>query len=57
MEELTKQIATVEIQLRNEDFVTKAPEHVVQRERDKRGELKERWTKLRDRLEQLYAME
>jgi valyl-tRNA synthetase len=57
MEDLTKQIASVEIQLRNEDFVTKAPEHVVQRERDKRSELKERWTKLRDRLEQLYSME
>ncbi len=56
MEELTQRIAEVEIRLRNPSFVEKAPEHVVQRERDKRDELRQRWEKLRDRLEQLYAL-
>ena len=56
MEVLTQRIADVEIRLRNEDFVNKAPEHVVQREREKRDELRERWIKLRDRLMQLNAM-
>ena len=56
MESLTQRIAEVEIRLRNEDFVTKAPEHVVQREREKRDDLRERWLRLRDRLTQLNAM-
>jgi valyl-tRNA synthetase len=56
MEELTQRIAALEIRLRNENFVTKAPEHVVQRERDKLQETRERWTLLRGRLEQLMAL-
>jgi len=56
MEDLTKRIADVEIRLRNEDFVTKAPAQVVQRERDKRDDLRERWTRLRERLEELSEM-
>ncbi len=56
MEDLTRRIADVEIRLRNEDFVNKAPPHVVQREREKRDDLRERWVKLRDRLMQLNAM-
>ncbi|MFL7810021.1 MAG: class I tRNA ligase family protein, partial [Anaerolineae bacterium] len=56
MEDLTKRIADVEIRLRNEDFVTKAPAQVVQRERDKRDNLRQRWTRLRERLEELSEM-
>jgi len=56
MEELTQRLGDVEIRLANEGFRTKAPEHVVQRERAKRDEIRERWTKLRDRLEQLMAL-
>ncbi len=56
MEDLTKRLADVEIRLQNQDFVTKAPEQVVQRERDKRDELRERWTRLRERLEELEAL-
>jgi valyl-tRNA synthetase len=56
MEDLTKRIAEVEIRLRNENFTTKAPGHVVQRERDKRDELRETWSRLRERLEQLSAL-
>ena len=56
MEALTQQIADTEIRLRNQDFVTKAPEHVVQREREKRDELRGRWTKLRDRLAELSSL-
>jgi valyl-tRNA synthetase len=56
MEELTQRIAQVEIRLRNQDFVSKAPEHVVQRERDKRDELRERWSRLRERLQELYSL-
>jgi len=56
MEKLTQRIAEVEIRLRNENFTTKAPEHVVQRERDKRDDLRERWERLRERLAQLYAL-
>jgi valyl-tRNA synthetase len=56
METLTQRIADAEIRLRNENFITRAPEHVVQRERDKRDELRERWGRLRVRLEQLNAL-
>ena len=56
MEDLTKRIAEVEIRLRNDNFTTKAPEHVVQRERDKRDDLRERWERLRERLAELYAL-
>jgi valyl-tRNA synthetase len=56
MEDLTKRIGDVEIRLQNEGFVTKAPEHVVQRERDKRDNLRERWTRLRERLEELSSL-
>jgi valyl-tRNA synthetase len=53
MEGLTKRIGDLEIRLRNENFVNKAPEHVVQRERDRRDEARDRWVRLRDRLHQL----
>jgi valyl-tRNA synthetase len=56
MEDMTKRIAEVEIRLRNESFTTKAPKHVVQRERDKRDDLRARWERLRERLAQLYAL-
>jgi len=56
MEDLTKRIAQVEIRLRNDSFVNKAPEEVVQRERDKKDELRERWTRLRNRLQEMYAL-
>jgi valyl-tRNA synthetase len=53
MEALTQRIGDLEIRLRNEDFVNKAPAHVVQRERERRDEARDRWVRLRDRLEQL----
>jgi valyl-tRNA synthetase len=53
METLTKRIGDLEIRLRNENFVNKAPAHVVQRERDRRDEARDRWVRLRDRLHQL----
>jgi valyl-tRNA synthetase len=56
MEALTQRIGDLEIRLRNQDFVTKAPEHVVERERAKRDEARERWTRLRDRLQQLMSL-
>jgi valyl-tRNA synthetase len=56
MEEVTQRIADVEIRLRNESFVTKAPEQVVQRERDKRDTLRERWIRLRNRLQELSTL-
>jgi valyl-tRNA synthetase len=56
MEALTKRIGDLEIRLRNENFLSKAPEHVVQRERERRDESRERWVRLRDRLEQLDAL-
>jgi valyl-tRNA synthetase len=56
MEELTQRIGELEIRLRNESFVTRAPEHVVERERQKRDESRERWMLLRDRLQQLMTM-
>ncbi len=56
MEDLTQRLADVEIRLRNENFVNKAPEHVVQRERDKRAGLRERWTTLKARLQQLSEL-
>jgi valyl-tRNA synthetase len=56
METLTKRIGDLEIRMRNENFLSKAPEHVVQRERERRDEARERWVRLRDRLEQLDAL-
>jgi valyl-tRNA synthetase len=56
MEALIKRIGDLEIRLRNEDFLNKAPEHVVERERQRRDEARERWVRLRDRLHQLDAL-
>ena len=56
MEALTKRIGDLEIRLRNENFLSKAPAEVVQRERERRDEARERWVRLRDRLEQLDAL-
>ena len=56
MESLTKRIGDLEIRLRNEGFLKKAPEHVVQRERERRDEARERWVRLRDRLQQLDVL-
>jgi len=56
MEDLTQKIAQVEIRLRNTNFVEKAPEHVVNRERAKRDGLRERWETLRTRLKELYDL-
>jgi valyl-tRNA synthetase len=53
MEALTKRIGDLEIRLRNESFISKAPAHVVQRERERRDEARDRWVRLRDRLQQL----
>jgi len=56
MAELTKHTGSVEARLRNESFVTKAPAHVVQRERDKLADLCERHARLSDRLDELNAL-
>jgi valyl-tRNA synthetase len=56
MESLTKRIGDLEIRLRNENFLTKAPEEVVERERQRRDEARERWVRLRDRLHQLDTL-
>jgi valyl-tRNA synthetase len=56
MESLTGRIGDLEIRLRNEGFLNKAPEHVVQRERERRDEARERWVRLRDRLQQLETL-
>jgi valyl-tRNA synthetase len=56
MEALTKRSGDLEIRLRNESFLSKAPEEVVQRERERRDEARERWVRLRDRLQQLDAL-
>ena len=56
MEDLTQKIAQVEIRLRNTNFIEKAPEHVVNRERAKRDKLRERWETLRTRLQELYEL-
>ncbi len=56
MESLTQRIADVEIRLRNTKFLEKAPEQVVQREREKRDELRARWSTLKARLQQLNAI-
>ena len=56
MEDLTQRIAEAEIRLRNSNFLSKAPEHVVQREREKRDALREQWSKLKVRLQQLNEL-
>jgi valyl-tRNA synthetase len=56
METLTQRMAEVEIRLRNTSFLNKAPEHVVQRERDKRDDLRERWALLRNRWQELSTL-
>ncbi|MBC7252326.1 MAG: class I tRNA ligase family protein, partial [Anaerolineae bacterium] len=56
MEQLTKLIADSQILLTNQDFLSKAPEHVIQKERDKAASYREKWEKLRDRLESLGGL-
>ena len=56
MEQLTKLIADSQILLTNENFIAKAPAHVVQKERDKVEGYRERWQKLRERLESLGGL-
>ena len=56
MENLTQRIADSEIRLRNSDFLSKAPEQVVQREKEKRDGLREQWSTLRTRLQQLNEL-
>ena len=53
IEEVTKGIAGSEKLLANEDFLAKAPEQVVQRERDKLADYRQRQAKLQERLESL----
>ena len=50
IEEVTKGIAGSEKLLANEDFLVKAPEQVVQRERDKLAGYRQRQAKLQERL-------
>jgi valyl-tRNA synthetase len=53
LEEVGVQIAASEKLLANQGFVTKAPAHIVGRERDKLADLQEQAAKLRERLESL----
>jgi len=55
IEEVTKGIAGSGKLLANEDFLAKAPEQVVQRERDKLADYRQRQTKLQERLQSLQA--
>ncbi len=50
IEGLAKQLAGAEKRLENEQFVTRAPAEVVEREREKAGALREQEGKLRDKL-------
>ncbi|MDY7042500.1 MAG: class I tRNA ligase family protein, partial [Chloroflexota bacterium] len=56
MERLTQLIADSQILLTNQDFTSKAPEHVVQRERDKVEGYRGKWQTLRERLESLGGL-
>jgi len=56
MEQLTQLIADGQILLTNKNFISKAPEHVVQKERDKVDGYREKWQKLRERLESLGGL-
>ncbi len=56
MERLTKLIADSQILLTNKDFTSKAPAHIVQKERDKVTKYREKWQKLRERLESLGGL-
>jgi valyl-tRNA synthetase len=50
LEETEQEIQRAEGMLANENFVTKAPEHVVQRQRDRLAEQQERYERLEARL-------
>jgi valyl-tRNA synthetase len=53
IEEVAKGIAGSEKLLANEDFLAKAPAHVVERERDKLADYRQRQAKLQERLRSL----
>ncbi|OQY16840.1 MAG: hypothetical protein B6I35_15360 [Anaerolineaceae bacterium 4572_32.2] len=53
LEKVRAQISRSKDLLANEGFATKAPEHVIQRERDKLADLQEHAAKLQERLEGL----
>jgi valyl-tRNA synthetase len=55
IEEVTKGIAGSEKLLANKDFLNKAPEQVVQRERDKLTDYRQRQAKLQEQLESLQV--
>ncbi len=55
LEETTAQLAAVNARLANDGFVSKAPAHVVERERAKQQELAERERLLRQRLADLRS--
>ena len=53
--EVTQAIVRSEQLLANEDFLAKAPEQVLQRERDKLADYRQRWAKLQERLQSLQS--
>jgi valyl-tRNA synthetase len=55
IEEVTKGIAGSEKLLANQDFLAKAPEQVVERERDKLADYHQRQAKLQERLRSLQS--
>ncbi|ACB84692.1 valine--tRNA ligase [Natranaerobius thermophilus] len=54
--ELDKEVARVEGKLANDNFVNKAPQYVVDKEREKERDYKERLAKVQERLDTLLAM-
>ena len=54
--ELSDEVSRVENKLSNENFVNKAPKDVVEKEREKGKDYKERLEKVKERLESLKAM-
>ncbi len=53
IQRLEKQIASLEKKLQNEQFLTRAPERVVEQERNKLGNFKEKLEKLQHNIQQL----
>ncbi len=54
--ELSKEVLRVENKLSNENFVNKAPDEVVEKERQKGNDYRERLEKVKERLNSLKAM-
>ena len=56
MEKLQKDIQFVTRKLSNEDFLSRAPEHIVEKERDKERMFREKETKLKENIERISEL-